>query len=299
MTENLDVVHEHAEVNGVRLHYGRAGEGPLMLFLHGFPQSWYMWRHQLPEFARDHLVVALDQRGYNLSAKPEGVQNYGVRPAVEDARALAEHLGYDSFVLVGHDWGSAVGWSLALHYPELLDALVILCGPHPGAFDRALDDDREQQRASQYLLAVRRPDAAQAIEAGDFAALEATLDFPFFTDADRSEYRRSWRIPGALEGMMHWYRAEGLGPAAPDLTPARGNYVHDVCPLAVEVPTLVIYPDADQYVRPAAHRTLDDYVANLRFEAVPGASHWVAEERPEMVNRWIGEFLEGKVSVPA
>lgn len=299
MTENLDIVHEHAAVNGVRLHYARTGEGPLMLFLHGFPQSWYMYRHQLAEFGRDHLAVALDQRGYNLSGKPEGVHNYGVRPAVEDARALAEHLGYERFVLVGHDWGSAVGWSLALHYPELLDALVILVGPHPAAFDRALDDDPEQQQASQYLLAVRRPDAAQAIRDSGFAVLDATLDFPFFTEADREEYRRSWRIPGELDAIMHWYRAEGLGPAAPDGTPARGNYVHDVAPLTVHVPTLVIYPDADLYIRPAAHGTLDEYVPDLRFQTLPGGSHWVAEEHPELVNRWIHEFLAEKVSVAA
>src|SRR5436190_12499191 len=151
--------HDYAEVNGVRLHCASAGEGPLMLFLHGFPQCWYMWRHQLPEFARDHLVVAPDLRGYNLSSKPERLTEYGPWHAAEDVRALVDLLGYDRFVLVGHDWGVATAWSFALHYPERLDGLVTLATPHPATFDRALHESPEQQQASQYLLALRRPDA--------------------------------------------------------------------------------------------------------------------------------------------
>src|SRR5579863_5719465 len=105
--------HEYAEVHGVRLHYVTAGHGPLIVFLHGFPEFWYEWKAQLAEFAKDHRAVAPDMRGYNLSAKPAGVEAYQMKHLVEDVRALAEHLGYKKFILVGHDWGGGVAWSFA------------------------------------------------------------------------------------------------------------------------------------------------------------------------------------------
>src|SRR3972149_11398250 len=112
--------HAYADVNGVRLHYVTAGAGPLIVFVHGFPEFWYMWRRQLEEFARDHQAVAPDMRGYNLSAKPADPAQYEVRHLVEDLRALADHLGPRRFVLVGHDWGGAVAWAFALAHPDRL-----------------------------------------------------------------------------------------------------------------------------------------------------------------------------------
>ena len=140
------VSHEYADVNGLRLHYARAGSGPLIVFLHGFPQCWYEWRHQLAEFGRDHLAVAPDLRGYNLSDKPAHLSEYGPWKAAEDVRALADHLGADRFVLVGHDWGAATGWSFALHHPERLERLVILSTAHPVLFDRALREEPEHRQ---------------------------------------------------------------------------------------------------------------------------------------------------------
>src|SRR5437588_12036218 len=108
----------YAEVNGVRLHYVTAGKGPLIIFLHGFPEFWYEWKNQLAEFGKDHLAVAPDMRGYNLSAKPTGGDQYEAKQLIEDVRALAEHLGHHKkFVLVGHDWGGAVAWSFAIAHP--------------------------------------------------------------------------------------------------------------------------------------------------------------------------------------
>ncbi|MGO9488458.1 MAG: alpha/beta fold hydrolase [Solirubrobacteraceae bacterium] len=288
---DVSVRHARAAVNGVELHYAAAGSGPLIVFLHGFPQFHYAFRAQLHEFGSDHLAVAPDQRGYNLSAKPEGVHSYGIWPAVEDLRCLVQHLGYQRFVLVGHDWGSLVAWSFALHHPQMLQALVSLGGAHPGVLDRAQREDEEQIQASRYLLGLRRPDAIRAIAADDFAALEQALDQPFFSAEDRAAYRRSWRVPRAVESALHWYEVEGIAPPDQYGTPGRGNYCPDVAPLFVDVPTMVIYPEADPYVRPASHAGLERFVRNLTFRPVKDGTHWIAEQHPELVNRYIREFL--------
>jgi pimeloyl-ACP methyl ester carboxylesterase len=290
-----DLGHEYADVNDVRLHYVHAGEGPLMLFLHGFPQCWYQWRHQLREFATDHHVVAPDLRGYNLSSKPAEPWRYGVWPAAEDARELADQLGYETFVLVGHDWGAGAAWSFALHYPERLDALVILSTGHPALFDRELHENPEQQEASQYLLGLRRPEAPELFAADDFAYSRPTLDrMDFLSEEDKDVYLEAWRQPGAVAGMLAWYRREGLGPPDEDGTPARGNTVPEVTPMTIRVPTMVIYGDADLYTRPGVHRGLDQYVPDLTFHNIEGGSHWPADEHPDLVNGWIREFLEAK-----
>ncbi len=290
MTDHSGVKHEYAELDAVRLHYARAGRGPLIVFLHGFPQCWYTFRHQLADFGRDHLAIAVDLRGYNLSSKPAKLDQYGPWPAAQDIRQLVDSLGYERFVLVGHDWGAAAAWTLALHEPDLLEALVILATPHPATFDRALHEDREQQQASRYLLALRRADVEPRLAAEDFAALRATLNHPFLGAQDLARYLESWRQPGALAGMLRWYRREGLGPAE-DGTPARGNYAPQITPLTVDVPTLVIYPAADLYTRPAAHRGLDRYVSQLTFVTIAGATHWIAEQHPAEVNRYIRDFI--------
>jgi pimeloyl-ACP methyl ester carboxylesterase len=283
--------HDFAEIDDVSLHYAHSGDGELMVFLHGFPQCWYVWRHQLAEFGRDHLAVAPDLRGYSRSSKPEAVEDYGPWRAAKDVRALAAKLGYRRFVLVGHDWGAITAWSFALHYPELLDGLVILATPHPATFDRALHESPEQQQASQYLLRLRRPEMEEFFESGGIAALEETLSQPFLDDEDLAVYSEGWRQPGAVAGMLRWFQREGLGPPE-DGTPARGNYAPEVTPLTVRVPTLVIYPDADIYARPPAHEDLDRYVPDLTYRVVEGGSHWVAEEHPQLVNREIRDFLE-------
>jgi pimeloyl-ACP methyl ester carboxylesterase len=289
MTTEID--HDHADVNGVRLHYAHAGDGPLMVFLHGFPQCWYQYRHQLPEFARDHLAVAPDLRGYGRSAKPDDVHAYTTCALVEDIRQLAIGLGHERFVLVGHDVGGAVAWSFALHHPEMLRALVVLDAPHPALFEIALHDDPDQQEASAYMLLARRPDAPDLFAADDFAGMRDALDEPFLSGSDLAVYVDAWQQPGALAGALNWFRVEGLGPPSPDGTPARGNAVADIAPLTVEVPTMVLYPTADRWIRPASHGGLERYVPDLTFIEVEGGSHWIAEEQPELVNRSIREHL--------
>jgi len=286
------LAHESVGVNGVELHCARAGAGPLIVFLHGFPQCWYQFRHQLAEFSRDHLAVAPDLRGHNLSSKPEDVHAYFTCSLVEDVRQLVERLGYERFVLVGHDVGGAVAWSFALHHPEMLSALVILDTPHPVLFDRALRDDPEQQRASAYMLTARRPDAGEIFSADDFRVLRESLAEPFMSAEDLDHYVNSWRQPGAMAAALRWFHAEGQGPPSSDGTPASANIVRHISPLTVTVPTLVMYPTADRWIRPASHAGLERYVSDLTFIEVEGATHWLGEERPALVSKTIREHIE-------
>ena len=290
--------HDFAQVNGVELHYAHAGEGPLIVFLHGFPQCWYQFRHQLAEFSHDHLAVAPDLRGYNLSSKPTDVHAYLTCTLVEDVRQLVDQLGYERFVLVGHDVGGAVAWSFALHHPELLSALVILDTPHPALFDHALHHDPEQQQASAYMLTARGPDAAEVFSAEDFRVLRDSLNEPFIGREDLDRYLEGWRQPGAMAAALRWFHAEGQGPPSPDGTPASANIIRHIQPLTVTVPTLVMYPTADRWIRPASHAGLDRYVPELTFTEVEGATHWLPEERPELVSQAIRGHLAHVAATP-
>jgi pimeloyl-ACP methyl ester carboxylesterase len=296
-----DITHEYAEVNGIRMHYARTGEGPLMLFLHGFPQCWYEYRHQLEDFSRDHLAVAPDLRGYNLSSKPESLRDSGVFVAVEDIRQLVvDHLGYEKFVFVGHDWGSAVAWSFAMHHPELLEKLVLLVGAHPALLDREYRENPEQQEASQYMPLIRAPGSEELLAADDFAVLRSEFEkHAFIGEEDLAVYREAWSQPGALRGMASYYRREGLGPETEEGTPSHGDYAREVYSQIVRVPTMVIYPDGDAFVRPGCHRGLERYVPDLTFKNVEGGTHWIAEEFPGLVNEAIREFVGAPVAPAA
>ena len=180
----------------------------------------------------------------------------------------------------------------------MIRAMVSLGGAHPAVLDQAQREDEEQIRASQYLLGLRRPDAIEAIAADDFAALEQALEYPFLREEDREAYRRSWRVPRAVESALHWYEVEGIAPPDRHGTPGHGNYAHDVAPLLIDVPTMVIYPEADPYVRPGSHAGLDRYVRNLTFRTVKDGAHWIAEQHPELVSREIREFLAAQAAAP-
>lgn len=285
--------HDFTQVNGIRLHYVSAGSGDLILFAHGFPTFWYMWRHQLAEFGRDHLALAPDLRGYNLSSKPDAIPQYRLPIIVEDLRALVEHLGYDRFTLVGNDWGGILAWAFALHHPEMLEKLIILSSPHPACFDRELRENPVQQEASQYLLGLRTPGSEDTLAADNYRLLaDNVLNFPFYDDHDRACYRRSWSQPGGLTGALGWYRAAWLGPPADDGTAPHGNYVPEIINQEVHVPTLMIKAEGCPYFLAGTLDGLDAYVPDLTLTRLPSQSHWIAEEQPDAVDRHIREFLQ-------
>jgi pimeloyl-ACP methyl ester carboxylesterase len=275
-----------ADVNGVRLHYAKAGSGPLILFLHGFPEFWYEWKDQLAEFGRDHTAVAPDMRGYNLSSKPAELSAYEMPLLVEDVRALAETLRGDRpFTLVAHDWGGVVAWVFAAQHPELLDKLVIINAPHPTIFGRELRDNPAQQKASQYMLLFRSPAAEATLSANNYAALVNAVGV---TGDDKQRYIDAWSQPAALTGGLNYYRASRVGPPQPGEQPAA---LVSTPPMMVRVPTLVIWAEDDTALLTGNLNGLDAVVPQLTVKRVAGATHWVVREKPAEVNRLIREFL--------
>ena len=287
--------HVWADVNGIRLHYVTAGTGPLILFVHGFPEFWYMWRRQLDEFARDHQAVAPDMRGYNLSSKPDGVAAYEVRHLVEDLRALADHLGHRRFVLVGHDWGGVAAWAFAIAPPDRLERLVIVNAPHPGVFAREIRENPAQQEASRYMLTFRSGGAEALLAENGYARLIQMFRHDLgerFTEAVRAAYVEAWSQPGALTGGLNYYRAAGVGPPAADGAPAR-SFGGDPSRLTVRVPTLVIWGERDRALLTGNLDGLERFVPDLGVRRVPHGSHWVVHEEPDLVNQAIRDFLRG------
>lgn len=316
--QDTPVSHEYAEVNGVRLHYAKAGKGPLIVFLHGFPEFWYEWKHQIPEFSKDHTVVAPDMRGYNLSSKPADVSAYAVPTLVEDVRVLASQLlkttGGERFTLVAHDWGGAIAWVFAAMHPHMLDKLVIVNAPHPTVFGRLLREDAAQQRASQYMLMFRTPDAEATLAANGYQQLTASvlgagLKDGTVTEQDRKEYVAAWSQPGALTGGLNYYRAAQIGPAPSEMQgrtaaavpsdatarvgspPSNEAALVSMPPLVIRVPTLVIWGEKDTALLPSNLDGLDEFVPLLTVKRVADGTHWLVREKAPEVNRLIREYL--------
>jgi pimeloyl-ACP methyl ester carboxylesterase len=288
------IQHAYADVNGVRLHYATAGDGQLVVFLHGFPEFWYAWKDQLAEFGKDHLAVAPDMRGYNLSSKPEGVEQYRMPLLVEDVRALAEKLGFGAkrkFILVGHDWGGVVAWSYAAAHPDTLEKLIIVNAPHPGVFGRLLREDPAQQKASAYMLMFRSPEGEKTLTANNHQmlvdiVLGQGLKSGAFTEADKKAYLEAWSQPGAVTGGLNYYRASQVGPAPDAPTPPSAPS------LKVTVPTLVIWGEKDTALLTSNLDGLEQFVPQLTVKRIPEGTHWVVHEHPAEVNRHIREFIK-------
>lgn len=282
--------------NGTRLHYASAGESgkPLILFAHGFPEFWYEWHAQLAEFGKDHFAVAPDLRGFNLSDMPSDPSAYKARYIVDDLRQLAAHLGYDRFVLVAHDWGGAIAWSLAIALPQLLHKLIIINSPHPYLFMQALATDEGQQKASAYMNWLRAPGSETALAKDNFALLEGFLtnlgesSASWFNQEVRGKYHECWSR--GLTGGVNYYRASPLHPptgmhAGPLKLQLNPDDFH------VRTPTRVIWGERDIALLPILLDGLDDFVEDLKMARIADGTHWVVHEQPEHINRLIREFL--------
>lgn len=270
--------HHKANVNGIDLHYVEEGSGPLVVFLHGFPEFWFSWRRQIPALAAAGFrVVALDLRGFNDSSTPSEVDAYKLKTVVADVAALIEHLGAPA-VLVGHDWGGLTAWFLAMSRPELLRKLVVLNMPHPVPFLRELRRDRGQRLRMAYQLFLRLPVIPELLMP---LLLPLLLRVAGRFKADEiAEYRRAWRKPGVRRGMANYYRAVPRG---------RGELKQLTRP--IELPTLLIWGEKEIVFTPATTENFDEWVPNLTIEKIARAGHFVQTDQPDLVNDALLNFL--------
>ncbi|MEO1672265.1 MAG: alpha/beta hydrolase [Cyanobacteria bacterium J06631_2] len=278
--------HNFIKTNGINLHYVSAGSGKLMLMLHGFPEFWYSWRHQIEECATDYHTVAVDLRGYNDSDKPEGQAAYQMSEFIEDVRGIITGLGYEDCILVAHDWGGAIAWSFAYAYPEMVEKLIVLNIPHPAKFAQGLRTP-EQLLKSWYILAFQIPLLPELLlQLNDYQAVKEAfsgmaINKTAFSEADLIAYRDAAAKPGALTAMVNYYRG-----IFPQLFNGESRTWE-----TLNMPTLTIWGEEDTALGKELTYGTEAYVRDWQVKYIPNCSHWVQQEQPELVNRYMREFL--------
>lgn len=288
--------HNYAQIGGVRLHYVEVGQGEkLVLLLHGFPECWYSWRHQLPVLGAHYHVVAPDLRGYNLSDKPPRVADYTLDRVQDDITGLIRHLGHKQASVVGHDWGAALAWHLALQQPEYVEKLAALQVPPLAAWRANLT--LQQALKSWYMLLFQLPFVPEwLLRRNNFVLLtqmfrRSAINPATFTETDLAFYRHALSEPGALTGGLNYYRANfrrmlGFESAAPDNAPQAWQ---------VKCPTLFIYGTQDPAILPATVAGVNRYVAAPYTEQrIARSGHWVQQEAKEEVNAILLKFLAAR-----
>ena len=284
--DNLSQLREgYAKIGDLRLHYVEAGDGPLIVLLHGFPEFWYGWRLQIaPLAAAGFRVVAPDMRGYNLSSKPDGAAAYTAGKLAADVRDLIRERGAESALLVGHDWGGTAAWTAAMNHPEVVDRLAILNAAHPRKLNKGLRHPSQLAR-SWYFFYFALPDLPEHhVRQKDWEFFQHFLRDaqPPYTKQETGRYIEAWSQEGAAAAMIDYYRAavrQSPKHAAAQLRP-------------ISAPTLVIWGERDSYLGPELAEPDHEDVPNLdRVERLPDASHWVHHDEPEQVTQLLIDFF--------
>ena len=273
------VEHHYAGNEGVRIHYVTAGSGPLVVMIHGFPDFWYSWREQIAALEDTYRIAAVDLRGYNGSDKPEGVESYAMPLLVADIAAVIAAEGEESAVVVGHDWGGAIAWSLAMSRPELVSALVILNLPHPAGLRRELATNPDQQRSSAYAYAFQKPDAHEAVTAEGLAG--------WVTDESaRALYVEAFEASD-FEAMLNYYKAN---------FPSTAGAAEAVTFPKVKCPVLMFHGLDDQALLPGGLNDTWNWVErDLTLVTIPGAGHFVQQDASEIVSQTMRDWLGRRV----
>jgi epoxide hydrolase 4 len=287
----MELEHSCFETNGIRLHVVQAGpkSGIPVVLLHGFPEDWRSWKHQIPALVEAGCrVIIPDQRGYNLSDKPKGIKNYRIDELAKDILGLIDALGYEKVNLVGHDWGAVVAWMLAYQHPERLQHLGILNVPHPLVMRRFLMRDIEQIRRSWYVFFFQLPWLPEmGMRADDWRgavrALRGSGLIHTFTNEDIEKYKEAWSQPGAITAMINWYRAFRYPMNVPK-------------EMKIRVPTLMMWGMKDVALTHRMARPSMDHVDKGNLILIPDATHWVQRDAAEEVNHYLIDFLLDKAS---
>ena len=288
------------EANGLSFHCLTAGDPsrPLLLMLHGFPEYSGAWEEMLERLSDEYFCVAPDQRGYNLSAKPEGASEYTGGKLARDAAAILTCFAPRARAVIGHDWGASVAYALTFARPDLMDKLIILNGAHPVPFQRSLAAGGAQAEASQYIDYLRDPRAEGRLGADNFAKLAGLfadgMDMTWLHGARRDKYLAAWGQPGALTGMLTWYRAMPMKVAKPG-QPIPDDQLKHLDPdiLRVKLPHLLIWGKNDTALKMDAHAGLDDLCDDLTIRYFDNADHWIIHQQPDAVADVIRDYLAG------
>ena len=308
MNSEPTINHHYANINRISLHYAESGSGDnLVILLHGFPEFWYSWRHQLAALGNKYHVVAPDMRGYNLSDKPARVKDYRVEVLVEDVIDLIKHCGARKAAIVAHDWGAAVAWAVAQRYPDRVSRLAVLQVPPPAVWRANLS--LRQLLRSWYMFFFQLPWVPElVIGEQNFAALdrvfkETVARKDTFSDADIELYKEALSRPGALTGAVNYYRANvrrlmsrRKSTTVSKHTAPNGETKTDQDKPhrdgRIRVPTLFIYGEQDFAIIPATVRGVGDYIdAPYRELRIADSGHWVQNEAAKEVNAALLEFL--------
>jgi pimeloyl-ACP methyl ester carboxylesterase len=276
------------DVNGIRMHVVEKGSKgqPVLVFLHGFPEFWYGWQHQIAYFTeKGYRVLLPDQRGYNLSSKPKEIKAYLVSELARDIAQLIEAVGEKQVYLVGHDWGAAVAWAMAYLYPQLITRLIIINVPHPKVFFRTLRSDPSQMLRSWYIGFFQIPFIPEKlISLRNFQMLQnSLLNSSYtgtFTKADIGQYIQAWQQQNAIPSMINWYRA-----AVRYRNPAV-LFNHKI-----DVPTLILWGEKDRFLKKEMAIKSLSYCQKGKLYLIPDATHWVHHEKSQLVNELIAEFI--------
>jgi pimeloyl-ACP methyl ester carboxylesterase len=281
------IEHGYADNEGVRIHYAITGTGPLVVMIHGFPDFWYSWRHQMDGLKDAYRVVAIDQRGYNLSDKPEGVENYDMGLLVSDVAAVVRHLGEDKATIVGHDWGGMVAWNVAFQVPEIVDRLVILNLPHPNGLSRAGRDNPEVLAGTTYAKVFREGSPDDPDVFFGYPMTAETLS-GWVTDAEaREKYIEAFERSD-FTAMLNYYKRN-----YPDVW--SGDDVSWPEAPNVAVPTLIFHGLEDTALHSDGLNNTWDWIdRDLTIVTVPGAGHFVQQDAPELVTSTMRSWLDAR-----
>ncbi|NET09333.1 MAG: alpha/beta hydrolase [Symploca sp. SIO2B6] len=279
--------HLFVETNRIRLHCVTQGEGELVVLLHGFPEFWYSWRHQIPALARHFKVVVPDLRGYNDSDKPRN--GYDLDTLSQDIKGLIQELGYVKAHVVGHDWGGAIAWHLAQTFPQMIQRLAILNAPHPQRFMQEMMSNMDQLRRSWYLLAFQVPDLPEWMIRLNLQRFlknmlqDQTIRKGAFSRSDTEIYQAALEKPGALSAAIAHYR-QLLSPQS--WMRQWGQ------PMPVTAPTLVLWGEDDGLLSHRFTEGLEKVIsAPFHLKRIPQCGHWIQQEVPQTVNRELLRFL--------
>ena len=290
---------QYFDHDDVRLHYVSGGkqDAPCMVFLHGFPEYWAAWQPVFSQFVDDYHVIAPDQRGFNLSSKPSGVEAYDTKYMVADLLALIDHLSPNQpIILCGHDWGASVAYAFAMRHAARVEKLIIANGVHPMCFQKALFAGGAQTKGSQYMNRLREPGMADVMSVNGykklFGMLEGFSPTPWLDDNARQGYFGAWSQPGAVDNMLNWYRASPMVIPPMDAS-AKPMIFNDVQKkkYSITMPHLLIWGMDDPALLPEARADLHEFCDDLTVVEVEGADHWIIHSHGDLVAREIKSFL--------